>query len=228
LDSNRKTAIIVGVLFLIATIIIIIGGVFSLSVYEPDYLTAVSENENQVVLGALLEITAAAAIVGIPIALFSILKKYNEGLALGYVGARIFEGLTIFLNTIVLLSILALSQEFVNTVTPDASYFQTVGALLLASRERIGILVDFPFNLGAVIFNYLLYKTKLTPRWLAALGLIGGALLFATAPLRMFGFNPEPMDFLALPIAAQEMILAIWLIVKGFNPSAIASLATKT
>ena len=228
MDSNRKTAIIVGVLFIIATVIIIIGGLFSLSIYETDYLTVVSANENQVIFGAILEIIAAAAIVGIPIAMFPILKKYNEGLALGYVGARIFEGLTIFLNTIVLLSILALSQQFVNTVTPDASYFQTSGTLLLASRARISILVDFSFPPGAMIFNYLLYKTKLTPRWLAALGIIGAALLFATAPFHMFGFNPEPMEFLALPIAAQEMILAVWLIVKGFNPFAVASLSTKT
>jgi len=228
MDSNRKTAIIVGVLFLIATVIIIIGGIFSLSIYEPDYLTAVSANENQVILGALLEIIATAAIVGIPIAVFPILKKHNEGLALGYVGTRIFEGLTIFLNTIILLSILALSQEFVNTVTPDASYFQTSGALLLAVRERISILVDFPFPLGAVIFNYLLYQTKLTPRWLAVLGLIGGALWLATAPLRMFGFSPPSMEFLAAPIAVQEMILAVWLIVKGFNSSDISFQSTKT
>jgi len=223
LDSNRKTAIIVGILFLIATVIIIIGGIFSLSIYESDYLTAVSANENQVILGALLEIIATAAIVGIPIAMYPILKKHNEGLALGYVGTRIFEGLIIFLNTIILLSILALSQEFVNTVTPDASYFQTSGTLLLAAREQISILVDFPFPIGAVIFSYLLYKTKLTPRWLAVLGIIGGVLWLATAPLRMFGFNPEPMEFMALPIAAQEMILAIWLIVKGFNSSEITS-----
>ncbi|MCW3994322.1 MAG: DUF4386 domain-containing protein [Candidatus Bathyarchaeota archaeon] len=223
MDSNRKAAIIVGVLFLIATIIIIIGGIFSLSIYEPDYLTAVSANENQVILGALLEIIAAAAIVGIPIAMFPILKKHNEGLALGYVGTRIFEGLTIFLNTIILLSILALSQEFVNTVTPDASYFQTSGALLLALREQISILVDFPFPLGAVIFNYLLYQTKLAPRWLAVLGLIGGALWLATAPVCMFGLSPPMIEIFALPIAAQEMILAVWLIVKGFNSSAIAS-----
>ena len=209
-----------GVLFLIATVIIIIGGLFSQSIYEPDYLTAVSANENKVIFGALLEIIAAAAVVGIPIAMFPILRKYNEGLALGYVGARIFEGLTIFLNTIVLLSILALSQQFVNTATPDTSYFQTSGALLLASRARISVLVDFPFPLGAVIFNYLLYRTKLTPRWLAALGLIGGVLWFVTAPLRMFGFSSDPLEFLALPIAAQEMILAVWLIAKGFNSSA--------
>jgi hypothetical protein len=219
MNSTKKTAMIVGILFLIATVIIIIGGVFSLSIYEPDYLTAVSANENQVILGALLEIIAAAAVVGIPIAMFPILKKYNEGLALGYVGTRIFEGLTIFLNTIILLSILAVSQEFVNTGTPDASYFQASGALLLALREQISILVDFPFPIGAVIFNYLLYKTKLTPRWLAVLGLIGGVLWLATAPLRIFGFNPEPIEFLALPIAAQEMILALWLITKGFSPT---------
>jgi hypothetical protein len=223
MDSNRKTAIVVGVLFLIATVILIIGGIFSLSINEPDYLTAVSADENQVILGALLEIVAAAAVVGIPIAMFPILKKQDEGLALGYVGARTFEGLTIFLNTIVLLSILALSQQFVNTVNPDVSYFQISGAFLLALRERISILVDFPFPISAMIFNYLLYKTKLTPKWIAVLGLIGGILWFATAPLRMFGFNPEQMEFLALPIAAQEMILAVWLIVKGFNPSATTS-----
>ena len=75
----------------------------------------------------------------------------------------------------------------------------------------------------AVIFNYLLYQTKLPPRWLATLGPIGGALWFATAPLRMFGFNPGPLEFLAFPIATQEIILVVWLIVKGFNSSKITS-----
>lgn len=216
-DSNRKTAISVGVMFLIATVILIIGGIFSLSIYEPDYLTAVSANETQVIVGVLLEMMAAAAIVGIPIAMFPILKKYNEGLALGYVGARIFEGLTLFLNTIILLAILALSKEFVAAGAPDISYFQNSGTLLLALRDTLGIVLDYPFPIGAVIFNYMLYKTKLTPRWLALLGIIGGALWLATAPVRMFGFNPEAMEFLAFPIAAQEMILAILLIVKGFS-----------
>ena len=149
MDSNRKTAISVGIMFLIATVILIIGGIFSLSIYEPEYLSAVSANENQVVLGVLLEIMAAAAIVGIPIAMFPILKKYNEGLALGYVGARIFEGLTLFLNTIILLAILALSKEFVAAGTPDVFYFQTSGTLLLALRDTIGIVLDFPFPIGA-------------------------------------------------------------------------------
>ena len=219
MDSIRKSSIIVGVLFLIATIIIIIGGVFSFSIYESDYLIAVASNENQVIFGALLEIVATAAIVGIPIAMFPLLKKYNESLALSYVAIRIIEGLTIFLNTIILLSILALSQEFTNLVTPDVLFFQTSGTLLLTVREQISILVDFSFPIGAFIFNYLLYKTKRIPRWISILGLIGGALWFITTPFRLFGFSPELIDILALPIAAQEMILAIWLIIKGFNSS---------
>ena len=219
MDSTRKTAINVGILFLIATVILIVGGIFSLSIYEPDYLTTVSENENQVILGALLEIVAAAAVVGIPIAMFPILKKYNEGLALGYVGTRIFEGLTIFLNTIILLALLSLSNQFVNTSTSDISYFESTGALLLGIREWGSLLVDFSFPIGAVVFNYLLYKTKLTPKWIAILGLIGGTLWLATTPVRMYGFNPEWIDFLAAPIAFQEMILALWLIVKGFSTS---------
>ena len=169
MDSTRKTAINVGILFLIATVILIVGGIFSLSIYEPDYLTTVSENENQVILGALLEIVATAAVVGIPIAMFPILKKYNEGLALGYVGTRIFEGLTIFLNTIILLALLSLSNQFVNTSTSDISYFESTGALLLGIREWGSLLVDFSFPIGAVVFNYLLYKTKLTPKWIAIL-----------------------------------------------------------
>ena len=219
MDSTRKTAINVGILFLIATVILIVGGIFSLSIYEPDFLTAVSENENQVILGALLEIVAAAAVVGIPIAMFPILKKYNEGLALGYVGTRIFEGLTIFLNTIILLALLSLSNQFVNTSTSDISYFESTGALLLGIREWGSLLVDFSFPIGAVVFNYLLYKTKLTPKWIAILGLVGGTLWLATTPVRMYGFNPEWIDFLAAPIAFQEMILALWLIVKGFSTS---------
>jgi hypothetical protein len=217
MDSNRKTAIMVGALFLIATVVLIVGGIFSLGIYESDYLTEVAANESQIITGAILEIVSAAAIVGIPIAMFSLLKKYSEGLALGYVATRIFEALTIFLNTIVLLAILSLSQEVVNAGAPDVSYFQNEGALLLATRDCLSLLVDFPFPLGAVIFNYMLYKTKLTPRWMAVLGIIGAAVWLTTTPLRMFGFSPEAMEFLAAPIAVQEMILAVWLIAKGFN-----------
>ena len=223
MDSNRKTAIVVGVLFIIATAAPITSAFFTGSIYETDYLTAVSANENQVLIGVLLLLTMTAAIVLIPILMFPILRKYNEGLALGYVGARIFEGFFSAANIISLLSLLSLSREFVNSTSPVTSYFQTSGALILANYEWGSILLDFPFTIGAIVFNYLLYKSKLIPRWLSVLGLIGAALWLANAPLRMFSLSPSSLEILALPIAAQEMIFAAWLIVKGFNPSTTVS-----
>jgi len=154
--------------------------------------------------------------------MFPILKKHNESLALGYVGARIFEGFFFVVAAIGLLSILSLSQEFVNAVAPVASYFQTSGALLLAVFDWSSILLDFPFALSALILNYLYYKSKLIPRWLSVWGLIGGALILATSHLHMFDLSPS-LVYLAAPIGIQEMALAAWLIVKGFNSSAIAS-----
>ena len=223
MDTNRKSAIIVGALFIIASVTTVLSGVFFESIYDPDYLTAVSANENQMLIGVLFLLTASASVVGISIAIYPILKKHNESLALGYVGARIFEGIFFVVSAIVLLSILSLSQEFVNAVAPVASYFQTSGALLLAVFDWNSILLDFPFALSAVMVNYLLYKSKLIPRWLSVLGFVGGALYLATVPVTMFGLSPPWMIYLAAPIGVQEMVLAVWLIVKGFNSSAIVS-----
>jgi hypothetical protein len=231
MDSTRKAAIIVGVLFIIATAAPIISAV-PLSVVplgflgtegDPDYLTAISENENQVLIGALLWLAMTASVVAIPIVMFPILRKHNESLALGYVGARIFEGFFDAVNVISLLSLLSLSREFVDAGAPLASYFQTSGASLLAIIDWGSLLLDLAWLLSVPVFNYVLYKSKLIPRWLSALGLIGGALWLATWPVRMFDLSPPMIEIFALPIAAQEMILAVWLIVKGFSSSAIAS-----
>jgi hypothetical protein len=235
MDSNRKAAIIVGVLFIIATVAPIISAVplsvvplgFLGSEGDPDYLTAVSENENQVLIGALLWLIMAASVVAIPIVMFPILRKYNEGLALGYVGARMFEGIFDAVNVISLLLLLSLSREFVTAGAPAASYFQTSGALLLATIDWGSLVMDLAWLLSVPVFNYVLYKSKLIPRWLSGWGLVGGALWLPTWPVRMFGLSIPMIEILALPIAAQEMVLAAWLIVKGFSSSAIASLSAK-
>ena len=221
MDSNRKIAIIVGVLFIIVIVSTIISGVFLGSINDPDYLTAVSANENQVLIGVLLMLALVASVVAIPIMMFPILKKRSESLALGYVGARIFEGFAdVVIYGIGPLLLLTLSQEFVNAGPPDASYFQTSGALLLAVNEWTSVLENFPYGLGALILNYSLYKSKLIPRWLSVWGLIGATLMVATGLIRMF--DPS-LIYGALPILVNEMVLATWLIVKGFNSSAIAS-----
>jgi hypothetical protein len=221
MDSYRKTAIIVGVLFIIATVASVASFFFYQSIYEPDYLNAVSANEIQLLFGVLLMLVAIIAIVGIPIMMFPMLKKHNESLALGYVGARMFEALFFIFNIVVLLSILSLSHEFVGATAPDGAYFQTSGALLKAEYDWNSILLDIPFAISALIFYYLLYQLKLVPRWLSGWGLIGGILWLPGAVLVMLGL-PE-VTFLAAPLGMQEMVFAIWLIVKGFDSSAIAS-----
>lgn len=223
MDSNRKTAIIVGVLFIIATVAPIVSIVFIESVYDSEYLTAVSANENQLLIGVLLLLTMTTAIVSIPIMMFPVLKKHNETLALGYVGARIFEGFFSTVNIINILSLLSLSREFINAGTPVASHFQTSGALLLSQFDWCSILLDFPFTLSVLVLNYLLYKSRLIPRWLSILGLIGGALWLITTPFRMFGLFPPSLEILAFVIFIQEMIFAAWLIIKGFNSPEITS-----
>jgi Domain of unknown function (DUF4386) len=229
MDSSRRTAIIVGILFIIATLAPILSAIPLNTVpfgslgseANSDYLTAVSANEIQVLIGIFLLLVMTAAIVSIPILMYPILKKQSESLALGYVGARIFEGFFSTVNVISLLSLLSLSREFTKAGSPVASYFQNQGVLLLAGLDWGSLLLDFPFTLGALVFYYLLYKAKLIPRWLSVLGLIGGTLWLATVPFRMFGLFPSWLEILALPIAAQEMILAVWLIVKGFNSSVV-------
>jgi len=101
-----------------------------------------------------------------------------------------------------------------------ASYFQTSGALLLALKDWAGVPEQFPYGLGVLILNYALYQSELIPRWLSGWGLVGGALILAMGLLRMFGHS---VFFLAIPIILNEMVLAVWLIVIGFNSSAITS-----
>ena len=107
----------------------------------------------------------------------------------------------------------------------DASYFQTAGTLIHAVNNWTSILENFPYGLGVLIFNYLLYQSNLIPPWISVWGLIGAILLLAMGLLRLFGY---PVIFLAIPIILNELVLAIWLIVKGFNSSAIASESVKT
>jgi hypothetical protein len=230
MNSYRKNAIVVGILFIIATAAPILSGPFINSINAPDYLTNVSANATPVTTGVLLEFIMCIAIAGTAIGLYPAFKKHNESLALGYAGIRIVEGvifITVAVTSLALL--LTLSQEYVQAGVSDAPHFQTVGTLLVTAHGWAYLFGgQLVFCLGAL--NYLLYQSKLVPRWLSVWGLIGAVLLLAGALLRIFGSIAETSTlatFIFLPIAVQEMVFAVWLIVKGFNSSAIASLSAK-
>ncbi|OEU42188.1 hypothetical protein BGV40_10815 [Methanosarcina sp. Ant1] len=225
-DTNRKTAIIVGALFIIGTVGLALSAVLVGSILDdPDYLIEFSTNENRIIIGALLVLISGFALAMVPVMMFPIFKKYNEALALGAVVFRgALEAVIYIAVAISWLLLLTVSQEYVKAGVPDASHFQTLGTLLLKASDQIASILDIVFSLGALMIYYLFYQSKLIPRWLSVWGLIGAILYLATGLFAMFSVD---FGILLAPLALQEMVLAVWLIVKGFNPSAIASESVK-
>jgi hypothetical protein len=224
MNSSRKTAIVAGVLFITATVAGLLSLPFLASINASNYLVSVSANGNQVVTGALLLFVGAAAAPSIAIALYPVLRRYREGLALGAVGFRLIEGVFYIVPVLCLLLLLTLSQEFVKAGAPDSSYFQTLGLLLLAGYRVAGNVASLlAFSIGALLYYYIFYQTRLVPRWLSGWGLVGAMLTMVSTLLVMFRLIGPFSTFqivLGLPILPQEMVLAVWLIVKGFNPHA--------
>ena len=230
MNTYRKTAISVGGLYIIGTVAGILSVVFTSPILNaPDFLERASANQSQIITGALFVLMMGFSLALIPVLLFPILKKQNEAMALGYVVFRgALETVTSIITAISWLLLLPLSQEYVKGSPLAAPYFQTFGTLLRGIGD-LPIMV-FVFGLGALILYSLLYQSKLIPRWLSVWGIIAIVLHLTTGFLILFGLQTSfdtsnlVMNF---PIFLQEMVMAVWLIVKGFNQSAIVSLSAK-
>ena len=230
MNSTRRTAIIVGVLFLAAYVGIFLGSTFYAPILDaPDYLVNVYPNKTRVIIGMLIELINDVAVIGIAVMLYPILRKHSESIAIGYLGFRVIEAVILVVGKISVLSLITLSQEYITAAAPDASYFQAIGASALAERYWAGKMQAVFFILGALILYYSLYQSKLVPRFVSVFGLIAVASLITAnllgVPDLTQGF--QPVMILYFPIVLSELLLAIWLIVKGFNPSAIASQSIK-
>jgi Domain of unknown function (DUF4386) len=172
----------------------------------------------------LLELVNAIAVVGIAVMLFPILKKHAEALALGYVAIRIIEALMQIVSDVIPLSLLTFNQGYLTTGAPEVAAFQASGALWIAARAQlVGTMLGIFFSLGALLFYSALIRSRLVPRWLSIWGLIGAVLILTWNLLGMFGIDLSAGMILALPIILNEIFLGIWLILKGFEPSAFAS-----
>jgi hypothetical protein len=226
MNSNRKTTTVVGVLYIIGTIAGILSVVFlGNSLSDSNYLVKASENQNQIVIASLLVLLMGFSLAMMSVVLFPILKKQNEALALGVVLFRgALEAVMYIILVICWLLLLTISHEYVQAGTPDASHFQTLGAVLLKAGDQIGSILNVVFSLGALMIYYVFYQSKLLPRWMSVWGLIGAVLYLASGLSAMFGVS---LGFLMAPLALQEMVMAVWLIVKGFDESAIISESPK-
>ena len=233
MNTYRKTAIIVGILYIIGTV----AGVLSVIVTGPilggpDYLGRVAANANQLKIGALLVLLMGLPLAMVPAMLFPIFRKINEVLAVGYVVFRgALETVTYIAMVITWLFLLIAGREYVAAGAPDASYFQTLGAVLRDGHDAITTILAIVFSLGALMLYAVLYRSQLVPRWISIWGFIAIVMHLITGFLIMFQLMQafDPLNMAAnFPIFLQEMVMAVWLIVKGFSPAALAALSVKT
>lgn len=221
--TNRKNARWAGVFYIVATVAPLLtyffirfleGGVGGEPL--PDYLIQIAANESQISIGVLLELTYALAVIGIISTLYPILRKHNEALALAFSGLRFMEAISVMVHSLILLILLSLSQEYTASGMPGSSYFQTAGTIFLAARDWAFLIGSgIIWSLSALLLNILLYQEKLIPRWLSTWGLVGATLSLVAYILQLFNINLA--EFLFLPIGVQEMVFAVWLIVKGID-----------
>lgn len=222
MKATRTRARIVGILFIGAAVFSILGLYLEgPALNNPEYIVQGPTSEFQIVLGAYFEAVAVATMVGTGIAFFPLFREYNQSLALGYAGFRILEGALVLVGALSVLTILGLRQAYTGGAALDAPTLQTAGHLLRSLHDWTFILgPNFMLGINTSMAAYVLYRTKLVPRTIAMLGLVGAVLISIAAILTLFGVIGQFSTFgalLALPIFAYEMSLAVWLILKGFN-----------
>ncbi len=223
MDSMRKAAVWAGALYLLTFVSIPTLALYG-PVKESGYISGPGPDTGAL-FGGILELIVGLACIGTAVALYPVVKRQNEGIAMGFVGARVLEAATIFIGVASLWTIVTLRQDGAGA---DAVL---TGDALVAFYER-AFLVGQSFipAVNALLLGTLLYQSRLVPRVLPVLGFIGGAALISYHTATLFGFTGETATVLAgiavLPIATWEFGLGVYLIVKGFRPSAVAELDT--
>ena len=190
------------------------------SIHDPNYILG-PDPDTEVIIGGILEIIVALTGIGTAVALYPVLKKQNEGVALGFVACRVLEAATIFAGVAFLLSVVSLRQAGAGAGDLVA------GHALVAMYDRMFLIgQSFIPGVNGLLLGYLLYKSRLVPRILPVIGFVGAVLLFAGDIAVLFGFIEQrspSTGLVAIPIAVWEFSLGIYLIVKGFKPSPITA-----
>jgi hypothetical protein len=227
--AHKTNAVVTGAFFIAATVAAIIG----VLLYGPilnntDFLTSGAANSTRIATGGFFELILAFSAVGTGIMLFPYIRRYSESWGLGYVCFRLLEVVFILIGILSMLSLLTLGQEYVKLNGQDAASLQSAAKVLKAVHSWTFILgPHFMLGINTFIYNYIFYRSKLVPVKLAIYGITAAVFIFIAALLEIYGIN-SPFSVqtvvLALPIAVYEMVLAGWLIVRGFDKVALAQL----
>ncbi len=218
--SDLRAARLTGVLFIIATGANLLGAAVRPGLTGSDYLGRLSAEADRVAAGSLLLLIAAFACAGIAVAMYPILRRTDAGLALGSVVFRTVEAVMYAVAIVILLSVSTLGQASVAAGAADGTAFGIIGGLLLGLREHAALVGVFAFCLGAFLYYVAFFRSRLVPRWLSGWGIVAIGLLATAGVLALFAGRPVTEYVpLAIPIFLQEMVLAVWLIAKGFSPA---------
>lgn len=235
MNTYRKTAVIVGILFIVGTVSGILSGVVTGPIMAgATYPLNVAASETQWIGGTLLIALMGLSLAMIPVLLYPLLKQHNHVLALGAVLFRgALEAISYAIMVISMLLMVTVSEMSLHSGATEASSFQTLGLMLTAANDWTSMWIALVFSIGALMIYGAFYQARLIPRWLSGWGLLGGVLYFVANLVSLFGPQHVAPDIAAgigqlmIPLALQEMVFAVWLIVKGFKPAATAALPAR-
>lgn len=223
MDRNRRIALTAGIFFIVAFVASVPPAFFLYDavLHDPQYILT-GAGDSRVALGAFFEVILAISVIGTAVTLLPVVRKESVGIAIGYVCGRVVEAILIMIGIICLLTIVTLRQEFVRGTGAYAESLVAIGRALVAAHDWTFLLgPNLALGPNTLMLAYLMYKSRLVPRFIAVLGLIGGPLIFLFALSVMFGVFTQVSVWGAvgaLPVFAWEMSLAVYLIVKGFRP----------
>lgn len=223
-DVRATTA---GLLFIAATAASLVATAFLGSLLKgPGFLAAVALHQDRLLAAALFQLLAAFTSAAIAVALYPVLRQYAAAAALGAVAFRIIEGVFYALSAAGTLILVSLSAQLTAGASAHAS-----GDLVRDLRDAASCVGVLAFCTGATLYYLIFYRSQLIPRWLSLWGLAGTVLCLAAGLLVLFqsiAVLSGTQVVLSLPIGVQEMVLAAWLIVKGFSPKAKAKVSAPT
>lgn len=216
MNSTKKTARIVAVLLLLTIIFGVLINQFLQGpiIFSKDFLTIASANSNQIIFSTLLGVATGAIGVGIAVILLPIFEQYKR-LSYLYFGFSLIGFAIILIDNVSVLSILGLSQEYVNAEASAADQLRTLGIILYQTRWWTHYTMLLISGLPLIMFYYLFFLSKLIPRVISVWGLIGVLMMITEILLSFFGQGIGMILF--LPLGLVQIVLVIWLLLKGFN-----------
>jgi hypothetical protein len=218
-NSTRRISIATGSLFIVATVAVVAADALLPSLTRPDYLTGVAGHANRMAASALIYLVAAGTSVGIAVALYPLLKKTNAALALGAVVFRTIEAAFYTAAVVSLLSITTLGEQLATAPAAHRPSIQVLADYALSVRDHSTLAGVCAFSVGSFMYSVVFYRARLLPRWLSAWGMAGALLMATACLLSLFSDDPVTGYYpLFLPVALWEMVIAVWLLVKGFSP----------